>query len=775
MPRPAASGYERLAQDVQLSDSEDENDFLVDHPGRIVSIQPHPSSMHTPSGYRQHGMKRTRSDSTGVDIKAINARLERWAEEIANKFKFKKGRSSQEHPQLEIVYSVFVPPEGTRPVTGSSDDGFETVENAQFTKEQFDEIVESVRIAIRKGIDPKLIKQGSSGSYFMRNSEGKVVGVFKPKDEEPYGKLNPKMMKWLHRTLFPCFFGRACLIPNLSYISEAAACLLDRQLRTFIVPYTDIVKLSSKAFHYDYWDRRAFYKKHKPLPEKIGSFQVFLEGYQDANVFLRNHPWPDQYNSPFRADAGRRRTWTSACRPNGTDDDESDDEEAATASRDDPNRKFVWTEQLKQNFREELEKLVILDYIMRNTDRGLDNWMIKVNWQTQEATIVSHPTHLNVTPPTPQQPVSYQNNNGPHPMRSASPMYKVQEPMSATSRSSTPLPGQPVSMSIGAIDNSLAFPWKHPDQWRSFPFGWLFLPVSLIGQPFSQKTRDHFLPLLTSTKWWAETQTHLRRLFEQDSDFKERMFQRQIAVLKGQAFNVVETLKTPDQGPLELTRRARVHVWDDEMEVPIAVPLRVPSTESRRRREADLERDLAEEEMDIGFGVASAPLPREHDLLGISPPPRSEIPSSVRLGMSRTASTQSNSTSQKSRETSKERHSNSSEATTSRQPTHSRDMSAQAISTRSARSNHRSHASYDAASMGKPAVSKKPAEGSGSGRKRGHSLNMGSGPPRNVYHDDDAEGDLGYSAVGGSEGSRRKVIVERLEAVKARNPVFTWC
>ena len=53
----------------------------------------------------------------------------------------------------------------------------------------------------------------------------------------------------------------------------------------------------------------------------------------------------------------------------------------------------------------------------------------------------------------------------------------------------------------------------------------------------------------------------LRALFEQDTDFKERMFQKQMAVLKGQAFNVVETLKSPDQGPLELTRRTRVHVW----------------------------------------------------------------------------------------------------------------------------------------------------------------------------------------------------------------------
>jgi phosphatidylinositol 4-kinase type 2 len=42
-----------------------------------------------------------------------------------------------------------------------------------------------------------------------------------------------------------------------------------------------------------------------------------------------------------------------------------------------------------------------------------------------------------------------------------------------------------------------------------------------------------------------------------------------------------------------------------------------------------------------------------------------------------------------------------------------------------------------------------------------------------MYGDDD-EGDLGYAANEDAEGNRKKVIVERLEMVKA-NPVFTWC
>jgi len=77
------------------------------------------------------------------------------------------------------------------------------------TSERFVAIVDSVKEAIRSGIQPLRIAQGSSGSYFCRNTDGKIVGVFKPKNEEPYGQLNPKWAKWIHRNLFPCCFGRS--------------------------------------------------------------------------------------------------------------------------------------------------------------------------------------------------------------------------------------------------------------------------------------------------------------------------------------------------------------------------------------------------------------------------------------------------------------------------------------------------------------------------------------------------------------------------------------
>lgn len=141
--------------------------------------------------------------------------------------------------------------------------------------------------------------------------------------------------------------------------------------------------------------------------------------------------------------------------------------------------------------------------------------------------------------------------------------------------------------------------------------GWLFLPVSLIGQPFSQRTRDHFIPILTSKQWWQETSKKLRALFDKDDDFQDRMFARQLAVLKGQAWNILETLKAPDQGPLELCRRQRVLVNDEEMDVPVVVPMTVPVSRPPRFHE---EMDISS----LGGQASSAPA-------SSAPPPQSRL------------------------------------------------------------------------------------------------------------------------------------------------------
>jgi hypothetical protein len=90
----------------------------------------------------------------------------------------------------------------------------------------------------------------------------------------------------------------------------------------------------------------------------------------DANLFLRENPWPDRYNSSFNTEvAPKKTTWTSMCLKGATGDDLEQQNDAPESSNptQDPSPRFQWTEALQQNFREELEKLVILDYMMRNT------------------------------------------------------------------------------------------------------------------------------------------------------------------------------------------------------------------------------------------------------------------------------------------------------------------------------------------------------------------------------------------------------------------------
>jgi hypothetical protein len=163
--------------------------------------------MASPKSFSSRPKFRQRVGSNaGVDLKAINARLERWADEIASRFKRKGRNQAGEEERLEIHYSVFQAPEGIRPVTAES---IAAPQDGVMTKAEFEVIVESVRTAIRQEVHPSMISQGSSGSYFARNPDGKIVGVFKPKDEEPYAAGNPKWNKWIHRNLFPCCFGRA--------------------------------------------------------------------------------------------------------------------------------------------------------------------------------------------------------------------------------------------------------------------------------------------------------------------------------------------------------------------------------------------------------------------------------------------------------------------------------------------------------------------------------------------------------------------------------------
>ncbi|CAG8731144.1 12928_t:CDS:2, partial [Acaulospora colombiana] len=338
------------------------------------------------------------------------------------------------------------------------------------------------------------------------------------------------------------------LIPNLGYISEAAASLLDRRLNLNIVPVTEVVWLSSPSFHYDYLDRRAATSKKnpKPLPEKIGSFQVYLEGFKDANVFLREHPWPEHNNSNGNERVTDNNVATSErsnsrlsplmCGRVGTTDDDDQNESYLLGKR------FCWTPELQLQFREQFEKLVILDYLMRNTDRGFDNWMIKYCDKDERDCFTSTPPKsMTMKAPDVSSTKTPSNNQEIQPHEdvilpsSAEPLREMNykditseslQETSVSENSGSNVRAEPYfipypHIHIAAIDNGLSFPFKHPDKWRSYPYGWSFLPEALIGQPFTANTRKHFLTLLTDPKWWKDTVYELGSFFSIDDDFDE--------------------------------------------------------------------------------------------------------------------------------------------------------------------------------------------------------------------------------------------------------------
>lgn len=162
---------------------------------------------------------------------------------------------------------------------------------------------------------------------------------------------------------------------------------------------------------------RANYKKGKALPEKVGSMQTFMNGYKgelewnafrydsdatsDASAFLRDYPWPgraisgkcsgiviiktlaDQMMSLDTYDDKPHRSGTAAVKKcsnvlgimcgrigEDVDDDDYDHMYDQQQRPEYPVGSFSWTPAMQQEFREELEKLIILGRFPR---RPCDN------------------------------------------------------------------------------------------------------------------------------------------------------------------------------------------------------------------------------------------------------------------------------------------------------------------------------------------------------------------------------------------------------------------
>lgn len=248
------------------------------------------------------------------------------------------------------------------------------------------------------------------------------------------------------------------------------------------------------------------------------------------------------------------------------------------------------------------------------------------------------------------------------------------------------------------------------------------------------------------------------------------MFAKQLAVMKGQAWNVVEALKSPDHGPLELTRRTKVCVWDDLVDVPVAVPMRMTSSERRHAAAAAAagasEPRESMDEADIA-GSAPANQAKIDDLLGLS---RSSVdmPHPGRFEISTPAAEEGATPMSPLSETNEPVPMGASAPKSGRGSLERPPIQPQGYL-----------ASYHGPGRGSLNMYE-PTRHQPQKQKRRFSFTpairrSSSSIAQRLYDGDDLEGDLGYAAAEGQMGNQRKVIVERLEAVKSKNPVFTWC
>ncbi|XP_046803909.1 phosphatidylinositol 4-kinase type 2-beta-like [Lucilia cuprina] len=282
---------------------------------------------------------------------------------------------------------------------------------------------------------------------------------------------------------------------------------------------------------------------------ETGSFQLFVEGYKDADFWLRRF-----------------------------------EQEPLSAG-------------LNKSFQLQFERLVVLDYIIRNTDRGNDNWLIKYSQPkitkkvngTGGKSLASSQNDIkteniiNTTDTLDQA----QNNNIVNLNKnennklidvaiSVASSGSLAESSSSSTGSSLGDTNQAAADShsqrsadrpndwnmvdapqirIAAIDNGLAFPFKHPDSWRAYPYHWAWLPQAKV--PFSEEIKQLVLPQLSDMNFVEEMCTDLFYLFQQDKGFDKSLFERQMSVMRGQILNLTQALKD-GKSPVQLVQMPAV-------------------------------------------------------------------------------------------------------------------------------------------------------------------------------------------------------------------------
>lgn len=259
------------------------------------------------------------------------------------------------------------------------------------------------------------------------------------------------------------------------------------------------------------------------------------------------------------------------------------------------------SQSLSKAFQLQFERLVVLDYIIRNTDRGNDNWLIKysqpkitkkVNGTGGKSLSSSQNELKSENLNTSETVDQIQNNNVTSLAENKSDSNKQLIDVAISVASSESSSSSNISIDdtnrasasgsgvisdnqsqktidrnsdwnvvdapeilIAAIDNGLAFPFKHPDSWRAYPYHWAWLPQAKV--PFSEETKQLVLPQLSDMNFVEEMCTDLFYLFQQDKGFDKSLFERQMSVMRGQILNLTQALKD-GKSPVQLVQMPAV-------------------------------------------------------------------------------------------------------------------------------------------------------------------------------------------------------------------------
>ncbi len=207
---------------------------------------------------------------------------------------------------------------------------------------EMNQMIQKIQLAFRLGIRPKPPGEGCSGSYFLKDINGKNLVIFKPMDEEVLASNSSKLTSKIKRLFYRIFHfmyptALSCMSGS-GYLAEEAASRISEALGLDTVPLTRSARFTHPDFNYSSKERA-----ESVLPEKLGSLQTFVDGAETAEVVLG-------VSNLFRFVPLLAKKYLE---------------------------RSTWREFLDQKItQEEFEKFVIIDFLDGNLDRHFGNWML---------------------------------------------------------------------------------------------------------------------------------------------------------------------------------------------------------------------------------------------------------------------------------------------------------------------------------------------------------------------------------------------------------------